>query len=178
MWFHYECSRGSCQHHELGGYVMKVGHRIAAAVLSAVLLGILDLGLVAAPAEAAGATRVTGVVTCINGGVVGVWIQGETSTSGWASWTMPQIAGGLSKAAFSYTLNRGGRYQVHVGCGGNSKNWGVDAKSVYVTGSGKSFNCNNIQWWLAKLGYSALRAIFGVGVDLTWGVPYGTCRAS
>ncbi len=120
--------------------------------------------------EAAAAESITGEVGCINSTVTGVWVQGASSTSGWAKWSVPIVLGGHSKANFSYTLNKGGNYQVHVGCGGTSKSWKVSAKSGWVSGSGKKFRCNDISPALQAAGIAVLKK------NLTQGIAYQTCK--
>ncbi|ANS80586.1 hypothetical protein SGUI_3190 [Serinicoccus hydrothermalis] len=81
------------------------------------------------------------------------------------------MIGGLSKADYSFTLNKGGEYQVHVGCGGTPKKWAVNAKSSYVKGTKNNFKCNDIHPALAAAG-----KILRWKVDLTQGVAYKTCK--
>lgn len=137
------------------------------------LVATLCLLLGASPGQAEAATNVAvrGQVTCINSYVVGVWVQAESSKSGWASWKVPISLGGHSKADYNFTLNKGGRYQVHVGCGGTAKDWKVNAKSGYVGGAKNNFVCNDIHPalnWFKRL--TPLRKL-----DLTQGVAYKTC---
>lgn len=149
---------------------MKIRTMIAAGLTGAAL----TVAPIVAP-EASAAVTVSGQVTCLNSQVQGVWIQAESSTSGFAQWYMPLQLGGLSQANYYFTLNRGGRYQVHVGCGGSRANWALDAKSGYVSGTKNNFRCNDIPWWLRSLGSAAMKRILGWRVDLTYGIPYGTC---
>ncbi|WP_265979191.1 hypothetical protein [Arthrobacter sp. MI7-26] len=151
-------------------------HRLRMLATAGVIATGLVVGAGVSGADAAGATTITGRVTCINSTVEGVWIQAQSSASGWASWSMPIVLGGLSQADFRFTLNRGGQYQVHVGCGGSSRNWKVDAKSGWVSGSGHRFTCNDIGNFLALIGNWALKREFGFKVDLTQGVSYGACK--
>lgn len=142
--------------------------------------GLIAMGLVfgagVSGAEASAGTTVTGRVTCINSYVTGVWIQARSSSSGWASTSMPIHMGGLSQADFRFTLNKGGQYQVHVGCGGSSRAWKVDAQSAFVAGSGHQFTCNDIDPVLLKIGNWAIKREFGSKVDLTHGIPFRVCR--
>lgn len=82
--------------------------------------------------------------------------------------------GGFSKVNFSYTLSNGGRYQVHVGCGGTSQKWGSNIKSDYVSGN-RNFVCNDVQPWTIGAFKAVAGRVFGK-VDLTRGVPYGKCN--
>jgi hypothetical protein len=106
-------------------------------IAAAVTLGIGAAAAVQAPAAAA--TTVKGQVTCVgNDNVVGVWIKAENGGSGWASWSAPLVSW---VANYSYSLPNGGRYQVHVGCGGTPQNWATNNKSGYVSGTNNSFTC-------------------------------------
>ncbi|MGB3697515.1 MAG: hypothetical protein WBA05_08785 [Gordonia sp. (in: high G+C Gram-positive bacteria)] len=120
--------------------------------------------------EAAAAQVVKGEVSCINSSVTGVWINAEKSKSGWATWKMPIVLGGISKADYSYSLNKGGRFQVHVGCGGSSKKWKVNAKSGWVSGTNNRFRCNDISPALQAAGVAVFKK------NLAQGIPYKTCK--
>lgn len=107
----------------------------AMAIALFVLMGIVTLD---APPASAG-EYVRGSVMCVSqSSVVGVWIQAERGGSGWASWG--RINGVNYNAWYAYTLPYGGRYQVHVGCGGTPQRWGSNNKSGYVYG-GRNFTC-------------------------------------
>lgn len=83
---------------------------------------------------------VSGQVTCDSkDAVVGIWIEGESSPSGWA--TLSAEPTSAWQANYRYTLSMGGRYQVHVGCGGTSQEWATSNKSGYVSGTSNSFVC-------------------------------------
>lgn len=113
-------------------------------------------------ATAAEPTQISGTVTCANSMVQGVWIEATSSTSGWANWEMPLQLNGLTQAEYSYTLDGGGGYAVHVGCGGTTDRWAVSAKSEVVYGTDNSFICNDIPGWLQAAGDWAFgRAGFG-----------------
>lgn len=122
-------------------------------VALAVLLGLAGSGIVALPASAA--TTVQGKVVCVSQrSVVGVWIQAESGGSGWASWSA--TSGAAYEARYSRSLPSGGRYQVHVGCGGTSSNWASNNKSSYVGGTTNYFTCydvSNAGWknWTCQL---------------------------
>jgi len=141
----------------------------------ATTVGILTSSLVATPAWA-GTQVVSGRVTCINSGVVGVWVVGQSSTSGWATLRTDISIQGFSSALYSYQLNRGGAYQVVVGCGGTSARWGQSLRSAWVGAGKNNFMCNNLNWFQVLLGKAVLRKIFGYGPDLSEGVPQGTCK--
>lgn len=111
---------------------------------------LLATALVAAPAASA-ATVVRGTVMCVSQeSVVGVWIQAERGGSGWAK--TKSYHGYTYKKTYEYKLPKGGRYQVHVGCGwknkhwwGGGKVWKTSNKSGYVTG-GKNFTCIDFKY--------------------------------
>jgi hypothetical protein len=106
-------------------------------VVSAVLLAAGGTAVGSSPAAAA--TTVSGQVTCVgNDSVTGVFIKAENGGSGWASWSTPVVSW---TANYRYSLPNGGRYQVHVGCGGTSQNWATNNKSGYVSGTSNSFTC-------------------------------------
>lgn len=139
---------------------------------AALVAGLLVAGgmLGAAPAEAAGAVTVKGEITCINNASpVGVWVQGEKSTSGWAKLKVPIKAGGHSKIAYEYVLDKGGRYKVNVGCGGSSKKWGLSLSSDYLSGTKNNLKCNDVAPVLKQAGKKVVK------VDVTQGVKYQKC---
>lgn len=98
---------------------------------------VIALLMAASASPAGAATSVAGSVSCVSGrSVVGVWIKAEKGGSGWAKRT-----GSGSTQRYSYSLPKGGRYQVHVGCGGSAKKWATNNKSSYVSGRSNSFTC-------------------------------------
>lgn len=126
--------------------------------------------LLATPAAAAPAVTVKGEITCINSASpVGVWVQGEKSTSGWAKLKVPIKLGGHSKIAYEYVLNKGGRYKVNVGCGGSSKKWGASLSSDYLSGTKNNLKCNDVAPVLKQVGKKVVK------VDVTQGVKYLKC---
>lgn len=110
------------------------------------LVAMFGATIAAAPSASAG-TVVRGTVMCVTQeSVVGVWIQAEKGGSGWAQISTSRYGVNYQKT-FKYTLPKGGRYQVHVGCGwknkhwwGGGKVWKTNNKSGYVSG-GKNFTC-------------------------------------
>lgn len=155
-------------------------HRRLTRVLAMLIVAVASAVMVctgATTASAAAPVTVSGTVTCANSSVVGVWIQAESSSSGWARWNMPIRLGGLNQADYSFTLNNGGRYQVHVGCGGSSSRWALDAKSGYVGGSRNSFLCNDIPSWLQWAGNWAF-GVTGLRFIRFNDLPaYGSCKS-
>lgn len=133
----------------------------------------LGLGV---PSASAAPTTVSGTIGCINSASpVGVWIQAKTSKSGWAQTKVPVRLGGHSKVDYSFTLDKGGDYQVHVGCGGTPQKWAKSLKSKDVSGTKNDFVCNDMD----RLSVAAFNALVGRMFgrpDLTQGVPYGECK--
>jgi hypothetical protein len=85
------------------------------------------------------AVTVSGYVECQSQGVEGVWIQAATSDSGWAPFW--PSAGNPDYATYQYTLDSGGQYAVHVGCGGTQSSWAVATYSDYFSGPTNDFYC-------------------------------------
>ena len=119
------------------------------------LIAMLVAPLLTAPTASA-ATVVRGTVMCISqDSVVGVWIQAEKGGSTWAKLTSTGL--GYYKR-YQVSLPKGGRYQVHVGCGeknkywwGGGKVWKTNNKSSYVTG-GKNFTCWDVKNPISRKG--------------------------
>lgn len=115
---------------------MKLSRGLIACVLVAAAIA-----LTSSPASSAPARTVRGEVVCVSQrSVVGVWIKAENGGSGWAT-----RSGSGYRQNYSYRLPNGGRYQVHVGCGGSSGNWATNNKSGYVSGSTNSFTCYDVR---------------------------------
>lgn len=136
--------------------------------------------LLATPAAAAPAVTVKGEIQCINNASpVGVWVEAESSTSGWAKTEVPVKLLGHAKVAYTYTLNKGGRYKVHVGCGGSSKKWGMTLKSGYLSGSTNNLACNDVHPALqsawGKIPKKALPPAIAKKFDLARGIKFQTC---
>jgi hypothetical protein len=74
--------------------------------------------------------------------VEGVWIVAENGGSGWAKWTAVNSA---STARYRYTLPNGGRYAVHVGCGGSPAHWQTTPDSNVVSGIFNDFVCYDVK---------------------------------
>lgn len=107
-----------------------------------VLLGAAGTMAVVSPAAAA--TTVSGRVMCVSQrAVVGVWIQAESGGSGWANWSRTGVQ---YEANYSRSLPNGGRYQVHVGCGGTPQSWASNNKSGYVGGTVNYFTCSDVPY--------------------------------
>ncbi|WP_157114956.1 hypothetical protein [Nocardia niwae] len=143
------------------------------AVLVSASAAFLALG---PPSASAGPTTVSGTIGCINSAApVGVWVQAKSSKSGWAQTKIPVRLGGHSKVDYSFELDQGGDYQVHVGCGGTPQKWAKSLKSENVSGTKNDFLCNDAD----RLSVTAFNALVGRMFgrpDLTQGVPYGECK--
>jgi hypothetical protein len=72
--------------------------------------------------------------------VEGVWIDAQNGGSGYAKWT------GITAtiARYNYRLPKGGKYAVHVGCGGSLAQWQTQPDSNMVSGSVNNFVCHDI----------------------------------
>jgi len=95
----------------------------------------------AAPPPANEAVTVSGFIECQSQGVEGVWIQAANGDSGWAPWVSSAANPGY--ATYQYTLDSGGQYAVHVGCGGTPSSWAVATYSDYFSGPANDFFCYN-----------------------------------
>lgn len=151
---------------------------ISPGVVSAIAV-LVASAFLSAPSAHAGAQNVSGIVACINNASpVGVWVEARGSKSGWATIDTPAKilgAGGSSKRTWKYTLNNGGDYQLHVGCGGTSKKWANSLRTPFVNGN-RNFICNDVAPWSMAAFMRLAGPIFG-RADLTQGVPYGKCNA-
>ena len=83
---------------------------------------------------------IAGTVECASGAaVVGVWVEAESGpdqNSGWAVYTTTAP----SAATYTFTLQFGGRFQLHVGCGGSENEWGSSSFTMFVSDS-QDFLC-------------------------------------
>lgn len=135
-----------------------------------------------APPSGPQGESIQGQIGCINSASpVGVWVEAQNSTSGWAAHEVPIELGGLSKVNYSYTLDRGGAYSVHVGCGGTPERWATDLRSDFVSGS-RDFLCNDMNW-IQGAAWDVIKGrVFGAfgpnAKKLTQNVPYGKCNAT
>jgi hypothetical protein len=85
---------------------------------------------------------VAGSVRCASGSpVVGVWVEGRSGGSWFAelNWSDPS----RSVARYTYLLPSGGQYQVRVGCGGSSGDWGTTSYSPFVDDARRDFVCDD-----------------------------------
>ena len=88
------------------------------------------------------ATEISGTVECVSGAeVVGVYVVGETLpdvNQGFATYDDTKA----SKVGYRFVLPYGGRYQLHVGCGGSRSEWGSESFTVFVSES-SDFLCRD-----------------------------------
>jgi hypothetical protein len=83
-----------------------------------------------------------GSVTCLSGRAVeGVWLVGLHGGSGWATWRASAAAPQF--ATFSRPIPAG-RWSVHVGCGGSPLSWKAAIYSGWVSGTPRSFGCDDV----------------------------------
>jgi hypothetical protein len=92
-----------------------------------------------APPPANEAVTVSGYIECQSQSVEGVWIQAANSDSGFAPWW--PSADNPDYATYQYTLDSGGQYAVHVGCGGTQDTWAVATYSDFFSGPVNDFYC-------------------------------------
>jgi len=94
------------------------------------------------PPPANEAVTVSGYIQCQSQGVEGVWIQAANGDdSGWAPYW--PSSGNPGYATYQYTLDSGGQYAVHVGCGGTQSSWAVATYSDFFSGPTNDFYCYN-----------------------------------
>lgn len=88
------------------------------------------------------AAQISGSVECASGAqVVGVYVVGETLADlnqGFANFDQS----GGAKVGYRFELPHGGRYQLHVGCGGSPNEWGSESFTIFVSES-SDFLCRD-----------------------------------
>jgi hypothetical protein len=83
---------------------------------------------------------IDGTATCASGApVVGVWIEGFSGGSGFA--TLTGTDGPATR--FAYHLPDGGQYQVRVGCGGTPGDWHATDVSSYSDDGFRALVCED-----------------------------------
>ena len=101
------------------------------AVLIAVALGLFFIPLLSQES-------IAGTVTCKDGlSIIAVWVKASSGASGWASIARTS----QSSTRYAYTLENGGTYSLHVGCGGWWHNWKYSPTTPFLSGTGHSFLC-------------------------------------
>lgn len=106
----------------------------AAVAIGAFALVAASMTLTAAPANAAG-----GTVTCASSTPVGMWVEVQNGTDGFA--TLSSTANPRVKN-WSYNT-QGKRFRVYVGCGGTAQTWGSSITSNWST-SGSTISCADV----------------------------------
>jgi len=95
-----------------------------------VLSVIAMLAVTTVPASA-GTTMKRGEITCGDqSDVVGIWVQVDGGRSGWASWSSSGVG---YRANWSFAVEDGARYKLHIGCGGTPWRWGSNTSSGWTT---------------------------------------------
>ena len=78
--------------------------------------------------------------------IVGVWVEVQGGTSGWA-----QLRSGNPNTNYSKTWSyntQGKRWQAHVGINGTSQKWDTTIKSGWVNWQGNNIQINTAHHWL------------------------------
>lgn len=107
--------------------------RLKKRVMSALAVSglcLAGLAISAVPAQAAG-----GTVTCTTSTVVGMWIDVDGGTDGFAT-----LSGSGNSKSWSYNT-QGKRWRAFVGCGGTSQTWGQSIESNWTTLQGGTVSC-------------------------------------
>lgn len=116
--------------------------------LLGLLVGMLSFtGVVTATtaAPAAAATNIAGSVACVStNNVVGIYVHANSSTSGWATMSVP--GGTASAVSWTYSLNNGGTYWLDVGCGGTPQNWATNNYSDTYSGNSSGLICYDMTY--------------------------------
>ncbi|MFJ9907491.1 hypothetical protein ACIRVK_32170 [Streptomyces sp. NPDC101152] len=94
----------------------------------------LVTGAMTTATAASASTTVSGSLSCVSGNAVeGVWVAANSSSSGWA--ILSAASGSASSVSWHYSLNNGGTYYIHVGCGGSPSHWATNNYSSTVSGN-------------------------------------------
>ncbi len=162
--------------------MIKASQRLLA--LLTVLAGALYL--TAPPATADSPTHIAGRVQCSNGSVSWVWIEAQSSPSGWAKLSTDYGAGvlGVMSALYDFDLTGGGSYRVKVGC--QDAYWTSEAATDWIDSSAgnQDFACGTTHPLLAWVGnwvfgrWEFVGAVKELKFDFSSGVPYGDCEAA
>jgi hypothetical protein len=113
---------------------------MAAAATVALATGGTATAATSASFRPSASTGISGSLSCVTGNAVeGVWVAANNSTSGWAILNVG--SGSSSTVSWHYTLNNGGSYYIHVGCGGSPSNWATNNYSSTVSGNLPSLIC-------------------------------------
>lgn len=110
------------------------------AVAAVALLMCLGTATIAAPSASAASGTISGTVQCFygNNAEVGVWVNANSGTDGWAS-MWPDGNGGMN---YSYNLSQSSNYTLHVGCSGTPGSWGATMYTSNVGGQYYNWVCS------------------------------------
>ena len=101
--------------------------------LAALGLGLAGLAMYDSPAYAS-----SGKVTCATSAVVGMWVDVDNGTDGFA--TLSNTSNPNTKNWSYNTQNKS--WRVFVGCGGTSQNWGQSISSDWTSLQGtRTISC-------------------------------------
>ena len=132
---------------------------LAAAITSGALLGGSLRG--SQPYLATGTVRCASHTT-----PVGVWVSALYGDAGWAT---TRREPDQTVLRYSRPITHGSAYQLHVGCGGTPRNWGMTATSDSFRADAVDLICNDqssrlgrLGRWLAPMRFTGRgRALFG-----------------
>lgn len=112
----------------------------AGASVAAALLMFFGTAIIAAPSASAASGTISGNVQCFYGNnqVVGIWVDAENGTDGWAT----RWSDGMGGNNYSYTLSQSSNYTLHVGCSGTPSSWGSSMRTPKVSGNYYNWVCS------------------------------------
>lgn len=98
--------------------------------------------------------NISGTVTCVNGDVMGVFVEAERVPrigsaefqSGFADWRLNSTS--LQTAQFDFWLVWGGSYSIHYGCGtlrkaGTAREWETDNRTPVIDTDASHWLCDS-----------------------------------
>lgn len=119
--------------------MVKLRHVVPAAGIALELVAAVTLAFTLPDAQPA---SVDGTVRCASGAPIqGIWIEGFSGGSGFAGLSPGDRRSAL--VTYRYELPSGGKYQVHVGCGGTPVTWTLELRSRYVNPGTNHFLCHD-----------------------------------
>lgn len=118
--------------------IKKVRRQLAMAGVA--LLAVFGMAFVAVPSASAASGTISGNVQCFYGNnqVVGIWVDAENGTDGWAT----RWSDGMGGNNYSYTLSQSSKYTLHVGCSGTPSSWGSSMTTPKVNGNYYNWVCS------------------------------------
>ena len=110
------------------------------AMAGVALLAVFGMAFVAVPSASAASGTISGNVQCFYGNnqVVGIWVDAENGTDGWAT----RWSDGMGGNNYSYTLSQSSKYTLHVGCSGTPSSWGSSMTTPKVNGNYYNWVCS------------------------------------